>query len=376
MNETVNSYSQATNQNIGVADTVGPQNGLTHREILEPETPRMKPSFFIYEKNRVRQVDINNEESIFKIGKGQDCDITLDDNTISDTQVSVIRMGEYCYFMDCGTKDRVTFNGVTKRQEVSLAETRMIMKIGNTWVVYIGIDAANFDDTDSIVLKRSLINSTPQSSTPEAEILLKSNFGEWYSDSAPILVGTHSSCDYKISGDNIQPYHFLISYGPQGVFIEDMTHGKPGIKVDGLNCIGIRPIKDDITINIGKLAIYLYAYGDIKERCRTLFHNYNPKADLALSALSEHKNKSINLPRTNEKLTIGRSSDSNIIIPDDPSISRIHAYMVIRDKCLFLEDNQSHNKTYVNLKPITKTSVLPGDIIEFGDSAFLLHYQN
>ena len=83
----------------------------------------------------------------------------------------------------------------------------------------------------------------------------------------------------------------------------------------------------------------------------------------------------IPLPRTNEKLTVGRLSDCNIIIPDDASVSRVHAYMVIRDKCLFIEDNKSHNKTYINLKPVHKASVLPGDIIEFGDSAYLLHYQ-
>ena len=143
-----------------------------------------------------------------------------------------------------------------------------------------------------------------------------------------------------------------------------------------MNCIGAKPVKGDLSITIDKLSIYIYVYGDVNERCESLFKKVNPKPDLAISSLKSTKVKPIALPKTNERLTIGRSKDCNILIPNDPSVSRIHAHVVIRDKCLFLVDNKSHNKTYVNLKPINKISVLPGDIIEFGDSAYLLHYQS
>ena len=82
----------------------------------------------------------------------------------------------------------------------------------------------------------------------------------------------------------------------------------------------------------------------------------------------------VTLPRTNERLSVGRESTANIIITD-PSVSRVHAYITIREKCLFLADNGSFNKTYMNLKPIVKAIVRPGDIIEFGDTSFLLYYQ-
>ena len=48
-------------QTIDVAETVGPQVALTHRQVLNyPETQRMRPSFFIYENNKAK------EQYIFK----------------------------------------------------------------------------------------------------------------------------------------------------------------------------------------------------------------------------------------------------------------------------------------------------------------------
>ncbi|MCH2206863.1 MAG: FHA domain-containing protein [Lentisphaerales bacterium] len=371
MNETINSTPQTS-----VNKTISSQKNLTSREVLnETHNQRLTPSFFIYKKGTIEHIEIPPDESTFKIGKSTHADVTLDDKMISDVQVAVVKMGNYCYFMDCGTKDKVYFNGIQKRQVVVPVDSRMIMKIGSTWVVYIGIDGHYYDETDSIILKRSLIDNPSNSAPIEAEILIKSNFGEWHSDAAPILVGSHNACDYKISGDEIKPFHFLLAFTPDGIRLEDLTQGKPGIRVDGLNSIGVRPVKEDLCVTINKLAIYLYVYGDPKIHCDTLFKEYNPKSGLAITPLSNGQVKAIPLPRTNEKLSVGRSKECNILIPDDPSVSRTHAHVIIRDKCLLVEDNQSQNKTYVNLKPIHKASVLPGDILEFGDSAYMLHYQ-
>ena len=357
----------------GVSETVGPERALTHREVLSvPNDKRLVPSFFVYEKNKIKHIEIPKDENIFRIGRGESNDIVLNDNTISDTQVAIVKMGDYCYFMDCGTKDCVSFNGVKKRQAVAKVDSRMVMKVGNSLLIYIGIDCRMYDETDSILLKRSLITSHGHRAS-EAEVLIKCDQGEWYSDSAPILVGSHNTCDYKVTGPQVQPFHFMVYFNKSGLFVEDLTHGTPGIKIDNLRLIGAKPVKEDCSIYIDKKCIFLYVYGDVKERCDALFGDLNEKANLAITNL-KNSLEPVCLPKTNERLSIGRSSESNIVIPD-PSVSRIHAHVVIRDKCLFLVDNNSHNKTYINLKPITKATVIPGDIIEFGDTPFLLHYQ-
>ena len=52
---------------------------------------------------------------VFRIGKGEECDITLEDKSISNIQISVVKLVNQYYFMDCGTEDRVSINGVKCR---------------------------------------------------------------------------------------------------------------------------------------------------------------------------------------------------------------------------------------------------------------------
>ena len=127
MNETISSTPKT-----GVSETVSPQSALTTREVLnDTQDERLTPSFFVYDRGKISHTEIPSDESIFKIGRSENADIKLDDNLISDFQVAVVKIGNYCYFMDCGTKDQVYFNGVKKRQVVAPCDSRMIMKIGN-----------------------------------------------------------------------------------------------------------------------------------------------------------------------------------------------------------------------------------------------------
>jgi len=335
----------------------------------------VRPSFYVYQKRRLKRYEIAEGESIFKIGRGEDCDIVIDDPAISSEQLIVVKLGDYCYFMDCGTQDCVSFNGVRKRQESAPAESRMLIKVGKFWIVYLGIDAVDYlDERESVVLKRSLVmGDTLEREAPQAELLIKSEYGEWATSKAPILVGSHSTCDYRIDGPGIEPFHFMLYFNPQGAFVEDLTQGSPGIKVDGIKCIGAKPVSTDVTIDISNFDIYVYVYGNIKERCETLFSDFNNKTDLMLTALSPEDLDPIVLPFGNKRLKVGRNDECDITI-EHPSVSREHAYIIVREKCFHLADNHSSNKCFVNLKPIEKSTVRPGDIIEFGHASYLVHY--
>ena len=155
--------------------------------------------------------------------------------------------------------------------------------------------------------------------------------------------------------------------------MEDLTHGRWGINVDGLSCLGARGVHGDVTISINNNDIFLYVYGNVRERCEFLFGQFQSKAELLLSPLNSETLEPISLKAGNCRLKVGRGSDVDIFIDDD-SVSRLHAYVIVRDKCLFLADNFSSNKTYVNAGEVEKTTVRPGDIIEFGQTCYLLHY--
>ena len=273
--------------------------------------------------------------------------------------------------MDCGTEDIVQFNGVQRRQLIMPTESRVVIKIGSTWVIYVGIDYHVYDETDSVLLKRSLYTASDDAL---GDILLQYNDNEWYSNGSPILIGSHNTCDFRIDNSEVKPLHCIIYFTPDGLFIEDLTKGKPGIQVNGTASIGIRPITEDITLSLCGIEIPLYVYDDIKGQCKKLYEGLNRTPILILRDLQNPETPLITLEESRQKISIGRESDCNIML-NEISVSRKHAFLQPRGKRLHIMDNGSSNKTHINLQPIDKSTAIPGDIVGFGSAKFLLQYE-
>jgi hypothetical protein len=62
---------------------------------------------------------------------------------------------------------------------------------------------------------------------------------------------------------------------------------------------------------------------------------------------------------------VGRNEQSDIVLTD-PSVSRIHALLDVRDGELTVRDEGSSNGTFVNGNRIAALALQPGDIIAFG----------
>ncbi|MDR0748089.1 MAG: FHA domain-containing protein [Tannerellaceae bacterium] len=72
------------------------------------------------------------------------------------------------------------------------------------------------------------------------------------------------------------------------------------------------------------------------------------------------------------EITIGKAGDNDFVV-NDPHVSRYHARL-LRDEegCLFLEDRDSTNGTFVNGSQIVKKKVSPTDTILLGET-YRLH---
>lgn len=343
--------------------------------IFKPRSQKniIEPSFHVMCNNEKNSYEISQDKDLFSIGKGEDCDIIVKDQSVEDEHIVVAKIGEYCYFMDRGAKDMITFNGVKCRQASIPIKSRMIIKIGTTVIVYVGMHSDDFSDDPNPTIKTSLDTQHEIDLNPEGELLLKSNSGERYTDSIPILVGNHNACDYQLTGTGIEPFHYYIYFTPKGAFVEDLTHARPGIKINELKSLGSYPIKEDLTISIGNFAMYIYIYGNLESRCKKLFKDFNEAPNLVLTPLKEGADVTI-LPKTHEKISLGRNSECEIEI-DHPSISREHAHLQVKDKYFYFTDNGSSNGSFHNLDKVEKAKVFPGDIVEFGSISFLVHYQ-
>jgi pSer/pThr/pTyr-binding forkhead associated (FHA) protein len=70
-------------------------------------------------------------------------------------------------------------------------------------------------------------------------------------------------------------------------------------------------------------------------------------------------------PLHGERMTIGRSPDTEIFL-DDVTVSRDHAVLVRRSGAWFLDDSGSLNGTYVNRRRIDSHRLEDGDELQIG----------
>jgi pSer/pThr/pTyr-binding forkhead associated (FHA) protein len=73
-------------------------------------------------------------------------------------------------------------------------------------------------------------------------------------------------------------------------------------------------------------------------------------------------------------ITIGRSPDSHIAFPDDPTVSRQHAVVERYPNGWAIRDLASANGTFVNTTPIlAEHGLRPGDEVVIGDARLVFH---
>jgi pSer/pThr/pTyr-binding forkhead associated (FHA) protein len=70
-------------------------------------------------------------------------------------------------------------------------------------------------------------------------------------------------------------------------------------------------------------------------------------------------------PMTGEKMTIGRSPETDVVL-DDVTVSREHATLVRRGGDWYLDDSGSLNGTYVNRRRVDSHRLADGDELQIG----------
>jgi pSer/pThr/pTyr-binding forkhead associated (FHA) protein len=74
-----------------------------------------------------------------------------------------------------------------------------------------------------------------------------------------------------------------------------------------------------------------------------------------------------------EKITIGRNGQCDLVISNDPTVSRTHANMVIIGETASIRDLESSNGVYVNGKKVATIALLySGDEIQLGATKFVM----
>jgi hypothetical protein len=65
---------------------------------------------------------------------------------------------------------------------------------------------------------------------------------------------------------------------------------------------------------------------------------------------------------------VGRDNECQVCLSNDPTVSRLHARIVLEDAGHILYDEGSSNGTYVNGVLVTKCALAPNDLIQCGST--------
>lgn len=329
------------------------------------------PCFYVIDEKGIRMTPIEDDDVIFNFGRGKNNECLINDKSISETQMRAIHFKGRWTFMDTGVRDALSFNGIKSRQLTTTSESRTAIKCGNSWIIHVGLDSSKYDETDTQLLKRSILANIPQPYVDDACVTLSYRNKARSSTMAPILAGSHASCDFRM--ESLKPFHFIIYWSQVGLYMEDLTKGHPGVFLGDRRISGNTGIPHTISITAGKTRFDVVVTGTQDTHRQSLADAHNNKQRLKLMPVSSQLPPIILTPGL-RNLVIGRNEESDLMIKDI-SVSRRHAKISIRDKSVMLEDLKSINGTKVNLEKVKRSIVVPGDVVTIGNVSFLLCYE-
>lgn len=190
------------------------------------------------------------------------------------------------------------------------------------------------------------------------------------------LIGKHSYCDLAMDESD---FIAAIFEKNREFFIIPLDPKTP-ILVNSAPCTEPRIIFRGSTISLGK-NMCVFELPDTKDSAEIKINSgidaLNSERLVLIPAAknSDGSRKSIvYMPMSGKSGFIGRDATQANIVINSKTVSKKHAQVIVYENCLMLLDCYSTNGTYVNGEKISKRTVHPGDIIEFGEEKFILSY--
>ncbi len=194
---------------------------------------------------------------------------------------------------------------------------------------------------------------------------------EKYKVDRRITLGRHHDNDIVIRSEEVSRHHCLIDIDEDGnVFVKDLGSAN-GTFVNDRQIEKVQVFANDVLqIGSGK---YVFLAAEAKKEEPVPVSKFksillNPYFQEKIGGISirsiEDSSKQCFWP-VNSISTIGRLKFSDLCL-DDPSVSRSHARIEVREHRVVISDTNSTNGTYVNDKRIIQKELQDGDTIGIG----------
>jgi hypothetical protein len=291
-------------------------------------------------------------------------DIPVGILNVQNLNVVFQKLGSEWYAIESSNTNYMTVNGIPRHQ--------VIFKPGDKHVIFI----------DRVPFIFSLEGPPESKQKTEGKpgkdefsiAIPKASLGIIFKKEKSCIIGPNEFCDQRLQNETASAFIF---YYKNCYFLKAISSSPENpVTADGVNAETPVPLFDDSKLMIGKYASVFHVEQDpsISKHDFTFSPEYKPER-LSLLCIDESTNEknSLPLPPAGKALNIGRDSHSDVHI-ESKDISRKHAQLIIYERSALVFDCYSTNGTFVNGEKIAKRMLHPGDIVTFGDTAFLFCY--
>ncbi|MCX6984383.1 MAG: FHA domain-containing protein [Lentisphaerae bacterium] len=353
-------------QNTQGNPSIGKSTQLPAQTLTIPLTPKQPvlTCFYSIGFNWYRKDFPANKTRINITEDPHNSDIPIGIPNVQNLNIIFQKLGSEWYAIESSNTNFMTVNGVPEHQVIFRANDKHVIFIDRIPFVFLlggTSEAKNKSEGKPGKDEFSLV-------VPKAAA------GLIYKKEKPCIIGPNEFCDNRLPNETASAFIF---YHKNCCFLRAISSSPENpVTADGVNAETPVPLFDESKLIIGKYAADFHVLQDpsISKHDFKFSPEYKPGrlSLLSVNGSPDGKN-SIPLPQAGKALNIGRDSHSDAHI-ESTDISRKHAQLIIYEHSALLFDCYSTNGTFVNGEKIAKRMLHPGDIVSFGDTAFLFCY--
>ena len=233
----------------------GANKDLLKKEVVPSENSQTRvivdlpPALYMVTGSTCKEFPLDPDEFMYTVGRGSEANVKIDDNQLSPVHMIIMKLKNECLFMDRGKKDLLTFEGISTRQAFTPVESRLIVKLGQHWLIY---EANSIVSTDTVSINQKLVADELAKEGAPGRITLSYKGKDWTSSKDSCLIGTHSICDVRVFSDSAAAFTAMVFWNKDGVFIERMGQCRAALCVDGKRVNNPVKLEGGEVISIGR----------------------------------------------------------------------------------------------------------------------------
>ncbi len=322
------------------------------------------------------------------IGRGADCDLTLEHQEISRVHARLARVGEAIELTDLGSS-----NGTFVDGQPLLANNPAALSVGKS----VEIGGFTLRLHVSGVEATSIAEERPAQRGEIFHLRYRYASGEWQTYVLPdgdTTIGRGEDNSLSLDDDEISRYHAVLTFAANKLLLTDLGSTN-GTFIDGVQLTPHQkyPLKIGQFVVMGDLTLYVEAPETVGVMHSASGTMVMPGEAFALQdtgsgvRVGEPKTmldaevpvaptsvRTMNLTG-HEKVSIGRASDNQVVL-NHPMVSRYHAVLERMGKRFVIKDLRSTNGIYVNEQRIEREAYLKDwDQIRIGAYVFVISGQ-